>query len=486
MYTPTGTQFRSILRRLCHLYPASKIAEAVLGGLSSKNTRTHTECLDELRRLVAESGSGWHVVGRKGVKQIAKNVKSSSGEIRNGALQVLQQVWLSLQCDETELLKIAGVKTQKVKDLIHEKLRHQKSSSSNSSSKTPKKTSSRVTKKTPTKMVKTPGKKPALAFKSPAISRLTGSTSVVASPVNFNFKPLRVSLSPGGIEEEEGEEDVVVEQEEEKKEDVVPVLKKHIDSISCFAAFLKEYPSGNDGAGNDLLDLAKESIESLTSSSLLSNEFPQVCIAISTLNDVVYAAASQELSSTTDGDEKLSEWRIKLKSFLWQSVGVMQTMFSMSEIAKCSSVKSLVAVLKFTLNVLVHLRKTCDEKQGKWYEIRSRCNLLTIHAAQHASRVTTYLALFELYALVLRNELVRDSQHVLQRLLRKIKSHDSAMSQDFKLEKQGTLQKKDVAKVSRAGGHELLGFVGGDDGEEESMRGGRGGSRRKEYSNNGV
>ena len=108
----------------------------------------------------------------------------------------------------------------------------------------------------------------------------------------------------------------------------------------------------------------------------------------------------------------------------------------MSEIAKCSSVKSLVAVLKFTLNVLVHLRKTCDEKQGKWYEIRSRCNLLTIHAAQHASRVTTYLALFELYALVLRSELVRDSEHVLQRLLRKIKSHDSAMSQDFKLEKQ--------------------------------------------------
>ena len=375
-------------------------------------------------------------MGRKGVKQIAKNVKSSSGEIRNGALQVLQQVWLSLQCDETELLKIAGVKTQKVKDLIHEKLRHQKPSSSKSS-KTPKKTS-RVT-KTPTKMMKTPGKKTALAFKSPAISRLTGSTSVVASPVNFNFKPLRVSLSPGGIEEEEEEEDVVenvVEQEEEKKEDVVPVLKKHIDSISCFAAFLKEYPSGNDGAGNDLLDLAKESIESLTSSSLLSKEFPQVCIAVSTLNDVVFAAASQELSSTTDGDEKLSEWRIKLKSFLWQSVGVMQTMFSMSEIAKCSSVKSLVAVLKFTLNVLVHLRKTCDEKQGKWYEIRSRCNLLTIHAAQHASRVTTYLALFELYALVLRSELVRDSEHVLQRLLRKIKSHDSAMSQDFKLEKQ--------------------------------------------------
>ncbi len=371
-------------------------------------------------------------MGRKGVKQIAKNVKSSSGEIRNSALQVLQQVWLSLQCDETELLKIAGVKTQKVKDLIHEKLRHQKPSSSKSS-KTPKKTS-RVT-KTPTKMMKTPGKKPALAFKS-AISRLTGNTSVVASPVNFNFKPLRVSLSPGGIEEEEGEEDVVVEQEEEKKEDVVPVLKKHIDSISCFAAFLKEYPSGNDGAGNDLLDLAKESIESLTSSSLLSKEFPEVCIAVSTLNDVVFAAASQELSSTADGDEKLSEWRIKLKSFLWQSVGVMQTMFSMSEIAKCSSVKSLVAVLKFTLNVLVHLRKTCDEKQGKWYEIRSRCNLLTIHAAQHASRVTTYLALFELYALVLRSELVRDSEHVLQRLLRKIKSHDSAMSQDFKLEKQ--------------------------------------------------
>jgi len=82
------TQFRSLLRRLCHLYPASKVAEAVLGGLQSKNTRTHSECLDELRRLVAESGSGWHVVGRKGVKQIAKNVKSSSGEIRNGALQV--------------------------------------------------------------------------------------------------------------------------------------------------------------------------------------------------------------------------------------------------------------------------------------------------------------------------------------------------------------------------------------------------------------
>lgn len=31
---------------------------------------------------------------------------------------------------------------------------------------------------------------------------------------------------------------------------------------------------------------------------------------------------------------------------------------------------------------------------------------------------------------------------------------------DFKLERQGTLLKKDTAKVSRAGGHELLGFTG--------------------------
>jgi len=344
---------------------------------------------------------------------------------------------MSLQCDEAELLKIAGVKTQKVKDLIHEKLRHQKTTNSpDRKKKTTKKAS--VT-KTPTK---TPGKKKPLAFKSPAISRLTGggnTTSVVASPVNFNFKPLRVSLSPGAVEEDV-EEQVTLEQ----KEDETEVKNKHIDSIACFEAFLKEYPNGNDGAGNDLLDLAKDSIESLTSST--KNEFSKVCIAVANLNDAAFAAAtSSQGTNEEDKDEKTTEWRLKLKDFLWHSVGVMQTMFSMSELAKMSSVDSLVAVLSFTLKVLVHLRKTCDEKQGKWYEIRSRCNLLTIHAAQHAFRATTYVALFELYGRVIRGELIRDSEHVLQRLLRKIKSHDKASGEIFKLDNTFC---KDIVTVS--------------------------------------
>ena len=70
------------------------------------------------------------------------------------------------------------------------------------------------------------------------------------------------------------------------------------------------------------------------------------------------------VGSTADGDEKLSEWRIKLKSFLWQSVGVMQTIFPCQsckmfqcEIVGCSS--------QIYLERSVHLRKTCDEKQGK-------------------------------------------------------------------------------------------------------------------------
>lgn len=48
--------YRLALRLTCFLFPASKLVPFLLAGLTSKNTRSRVECLDELCHIVSETG----------------------------------------------------------------------------------------------------------------------------------------------------------------------------------------------------------------------------------------------------------------------------------------------------------------------------------------------------------------------------------------------------------------------------------------------
>ena len=39
---------RSLFKQICKVYPASKMFNQIIEGLKSKNTKTKTECLEEL------------------------------------------------------------------------------------------------------------------------------------------------------------------------------------------------------------------------------------------------------------------------------------------------------------------------------------------------------------------------------------------------------------------------------------------------------
>ena len=136
-------------------------------------------------------------------------MKASSGEVRNGALQIPQQVWLSLQRSEEELLKIADVKSVKVKDLIHEKLRHSnKTAAPTSKKKVPTSPPVRKNAKRSSSGDHTECQDPVQIPPYRLVGE--GRTPMLASPGNFDFQPLRISLSPTPSVAVEGEIRIVV------------------------------------------------------------------------------------------------------------------------------------------------------------------------------------------------------------------------------------------------------------------------------------
>lgn len=112
-------KLRSITKQLGRIYPISKLFGYLLKGLESKNSRTRTECLDELGSCIARQGATAFNPA-KTLPLIAIHVSDRDAGVRNACLGALCQAYLILGDD---LYSQLGRLSEKDKDMLAERIR---------------------------------------------------------------------------------------------------------------------------------------------------------------------------------------------------------------------------------------------------------------------------------------------------------------------------------------------------------------------------
>ncbi|KAJ3318505.1 Cytoskeleton associated protein 5 [Boothiomyces sp. JEL0866] len=112
-------KLRSIMKQIGRLYPVSKLLVYLLKGLDSKNSRTRTECLDEIAYLIQRNGSNVFVPS-KTIPVIALQVADRDASVRNAALNAICQAYAGLGDD---IFKHLQKVTDKDRDMINDKIK---------------------------------------------------------------------------------------------------------------------------------------------------------------------------------------------------------------------------------------------------------------------------------------------------------------------------------------------------------------------------
>lgn len=85
---------KTILRLIWKIYPASKLFNFVMVGISTKNAKQRTECLDEIGHLISMNGTS--VAGSKpseALKEMAKQIGDRDTSVRNAALNAITETY---------------------------------------------------------------------------------------------------------------------------------------------------------------------------------------------------------------------------------------------------------------------------------------------------------------------------------------------------------------------------------------------------------
>jgi cytoskeleton-associated protein 5 len=114
-------QFIELMKVVRRVYAANKFVPFVMEGLRSKNQRSRIECLNELARLV--SNTGISVIGKKGLQEIVKLAGAPQKDIREAGVGVIMAVHIKMGSDSVKTLKVIGDCSDTLKKLIQSKMK---------------------------------------------------------------------------------------------------------------------------------------------------------------------------------------------------------------------------------------------------------------------------------------------------------------------------------------------------------------------------
>lgn len=103
--------------------PAGKLCQFLLAGLACKNKKTRVVCIEEIQRLVEETGTG--SLGRAGVREIAVYLDSKDNDVsgRHACLELCYVLFSSLGNDQGKLMKLLGELSERSAAMIEERIR---------------------------------------------------------------------------------------------------------------------------------------------------------------------------------------------------------------------------------------------------------------------------------------------------------------------------------------------------------------------------
>ena len=110
-----------ILRLICKIYPASKLFNFVMVGISTKNAKQRTECLDEVGHLISVNGTS--VAGSKpseALKEMAKQIGDRDTSVRNAALNAITETYFQ---EGEKLYKMIGNLPDKDLAMLEERIK---------------------------------------------------------------------------------------------------------------------------------------------------------------------------------------------------------------------------------------------------------------------------------------------------------------------------------------------------------------------------
>merc|ERR1719187_320244 len=110
-----------ILRLICKIYPASKLFTFLMVGISTKNAKQRTECLDEIGHLISTNGT--NVAGAKpseALKEMAKQIADRDTSVRNAALNAITETYFQ---EGEKLYKMIGNLPEKDMAMLEERIK---------------------------------------------------------------------------------------------------------------------------------------------------------------------------------------------------------------------------------------------------------------------------------------------------------------------------------------------------------------------------
>ena len=112
---------KAILKLICKIYPASKLFGFLMVGISTKNAKQRTECLDEIGHLISTNGTS--VAGAKpsdALKEMAKQIGDRDTSVRNAALNAITETYFQ---EGERLYKMIGNLPDKDLAMLEERIK---------------------------------------------------------------------------------------------------------------------------------------------------------------------------------------------------------------------------------------------------------------------------------------------------------------------------------------------------------------------------
>lgn len=112
---------RSILNKMCLVYPASKMFPFIMEGTKSKNSKQRAECLEELGCLVESYGMNvCQPTPGKALKEMAVHIGDRDNTVRNAALNTIVTVY---NVHGDQVFKLIGNLSEKDMSMLEERIK---------------------------------------------------------------------------------------------------------------------------------------------------------------------------------------------------------------------------------------------------------------------------------------------------------------------------------------------------------------------------
>ncbi|ETM32780.1 hypothetical protein L914_19905 [Phytophthora nicotianae] len=122
-------RFRDVMKLVVDVYNPEKYVMYLMECFNgSKNMKSRCECIDLVEYIVGMHG--YHVVGRKCIKDVGKYVVAHEKELRESAINTLVAVYMRTEGGNPDkFFRYAGITTQQGTDLLNARLKHLPASS---------------------------------------------------------------------------------------------------------------------------------------------------------------------------------------------------------------------------------------------------------------------------------------------------------------------------------------------------------------------